>query len=343
MRFTNRLNCLTIAPQLIFAIVLMIVPVSMGARQDSSGDPLPSWNNGEAKQAILKFVRDVTDKSGPRYVPAEERIAALDNDGTLMAEWPLHINEVQVAFARQRVKDLAKSHQGWKYEQPFKAILENDNKELERRLSNFYDVLSLLQETHGGMTVEEFGSLVQRFLATAKHSKFDVPYSQVAYTPMLELIALLRANQFKVFIVTGGGGDFVREFSEQVYGIPRENVIGSSPEYEFRETPKGGDLVRKSNVASLNRKDNKADNIQLHIGRRPILVAGNSDGDVAMMELAAGGKRPFLNLLLRHDDSDREYAYEQGAQKAFEIAQTRGWKIVSMRNDLRSVFSFQKK
>jgi len=341
MRFTMRVNRAATALQLIAGVVAIIVPVA--AQENASGDPLPSWSNGAAKRAVLDFVRDVTDKSGAKFVPAEERIAAIDHDGTLMAEWPLHVDAIQMAFARHRVKELAKKNPVWEYEQPFKAILDNDNKELERRLRDTFNVLSLARETHGAMTVDEFSATVQKFLASAKQSKFDVPYNQVVYTPMLELIALLHANQFKVFIVTGGGADFVREFSEKVYGIPREHVIGSSPEYEFRRTPTGGDLVRKSNIASFNENDTKAENIQLHIGRRPILVAGNSNSDVAMMELAAGGKKPVLNLLLRHDDAEREFAYDQGAEKALEFAQSRGWQIVSMRSDFNVVFPFRKK
>jgi phosphoserine phosphatase len=341
MRFTVRLNRTGIALWLI--AVVASLTVAMSAQEPTSGDPLPSWNNGNAKSAVLQFVRDVTDKSGAKFVPPEERIAALDSDGTLMAEWPRHVDAIQMAFARQRVKELAKSNRVWEYEQPFKAILDNDNKELERRLRDIYNVLSLAQATHGSMTVDEFSSVVQGFLAKAKHSKFDVPLTQVVYPPMLELIALLQANQFKVFIVTGGGGDFVREYSEKVYGVPREQVIGSNPEYEFKRTPTGGDLVRRSNVASFNENDTKAENIQLHIGRRPIFVAGNSNSDLAMMEYAAGGKKPFLNLLVRHDDAEREFAYDEGAEKAIELAQARGWLFVSMRNDFKTVFSFPSK
>jgi hypothetical protein len=191
------------------------------------------------------------------------------------------------------------------------------------------------------MTVDEFGSTVRGFVATARHPRFKVPYTEVAYQPMLELLDLLRANEFKVFIVTSGGADFIRELSEPVFGVPRECVIGSTPEYEYRETPEGGYLFRKSNIEIFNDKSAKAENLQLHIGRRPIFVAGNNDGDLAMMGFAAGGKNPFLNLLIRHDDAEREFAYGDNTAKAMDMFRSRGWTVASMKNDFKVVFAFQ--
>ena len=323
------------------ALVALCVPGMLHAQQSEGKAALASWKDGQAKTTILEFVRQVTDKSGPKYVKPEERIAAFDDDGTLWTEWPRHINQVQMVFARQRVKQLAGSHKDWRYTQPFKAILDDDDKALAVALQDFWNKLDLLRETHGGMTVDEFGEAVRTFLANAKHPKYKVPFTQVGYQPMLELLAFLRANDFKVYIVTGGGADFIRELSEGVFGVPRECVIGSTPEYEYKETAQGGYLVRKSNVDVLNENAAKAENLQLHIGRRPILVAGNSDGDLAMMGFAAGGKNPFLNLLIRHDDAEREFAYDDNTAKAVEYARTRGWTMVSMKNDFKTVFSFK--
>lgn len=329
----------------LLACAILSVPALLYAHQagqqlHNEKDALPSWRDGQAKSAILDFVRQVTDKAGPNYVKPEERIAAFDDDGTLWPEWPRHVNQIQVVFARQRVKQMAKDHRDWEYQQPFKAILDNNDKELARALTDMWNKLDLLRATNGGMTVDEFGATVRTFLATARHPRFKVRYTQLAYAPMSELLELLRANEFKVFIVTSGGADFVRELSEPVFGVPRDQVIGSTPEYEYRETAEGGHLVRKNNLETLNDRSAKAENIQLHIGRRPILVAGNNDGDLAMMGLAAGGKKPFLNLLVRHDDADREFAYEDNTSKILEAARARGWTTVSMKNDFKLVFSF---
>ena len=327
-------------PILVVGAVL-VAPAMLWAQNGGGTVPLPSWRDGQAKLAILDFVRQVTDKSGPGYVKPEERIAAFDDDGTLWAEWPRHINQIQVVFACQRVKEMAKDHKDWKYTQPFRAILDGDEDHLALALSDLWNKLDLLRETHGGMTVDEFGATVRSFLATSRHPKFKVPYTQVTYEPMLELLDLLRANDFKIFLVTGGGADFIRELSEPVFGIPRERVIGSTPEYEYKDTAEGGYLIRKANVDIFNDKTAKAESLQLHVGRRPIFVAGNSDGDLAMMGLAAGGKKPFLNLLIRHDDAEREFAYNDNSVKAAEMARSRGWTTVSMKQDFKVVFSFQ--
>jgi phosphoglycolate phosphatase-like HAD superfamily hydrolase len=247
---------------------------------------------------------------------------------------------MQMVFMRQRVKAMAKQHPVWKYQEPFKFILDDDDKELGESLKNIWNMLDLLRATNQAMTVEEFSSEVQAFLSKARHPKFKVPFTEVAYEPMLELLALLRANDFKVYIVTNYGADFVRELSESVYGIPRDHVIGTAPEYEFKEGPEGGSLTRTTNLSGYNEKAAKAQNIQLHIGRRPIFVAGDADGDLAMMEMAAGGKNPFLNLLVRHDDAEREFAYQENCQKVLQMAQSRGWTIVSMKNDFKEVFAF---
>jgi hypothetical protein len=320
----------------------LAAPVAFRAQERGQGDLLPSWRNGQAKTAILSFVQQVTDKSSSKYVMPEERIATFDDGGTLSTEWPIHVNQMQMVYARERVKAMAKRQPGWKYQEPFKFILDDEDEKLGRSLKNPWNMLDLLRAVNQSMTVDEFSSEVQAFLKTAKHPKFKVPFAEVAYKPMLELLALLRANDFKIYIVTNYGADFVRELSESVYGVPRDRVIGTTPEYEFKDGPEGGSLVRTKNLSGYNEKSAKAENIQLHIGRRPILVAGNADGDLAMMAMAAGGKRPFLNLLLHHDDSEREFAYVENSDKALQMAQSRGWTIVSMKNDFNVVFSFQK-
>jgi phosphoserine phosphatase len=327
-------------------LVAFIAPAGLRA-QEHEDDPLPSWRDGPAKVAIFSFVRQVTDQSLPTYVRPEERIATFDDGGTLATEWPICENQPQMVFARQRVKAIAKqNHQlrlQWKYQEPFRFILEDENEELSESLKSFYNMLDLLRVTNGGMTVDEFSAVVQEFLKTARHPKFKVPFTEVAYRPMLELIALLRAKDFKVYIVTNYGADFVRELSETVYGVPRDRVIGTTPEYEFRENTEGGYLARKDNVDVFNEKAGKAENIQLHIGRRPILTAGNSNGDLAMMMMAAGGHHPFLNLVVQHDDAEREFAYDDNTDKVLRAAQTRGWTVVSMRSDFNTVFAFQKR
>lgn len=326
----------------IFAISLVLcAPLALRGQQTEGKELLASWQQGQARLAMLDFVRQVTDKSGPGYVKPEERIAVFDDDGTLWPEWPRHVSQIQMVFARQRVKQMAKTHPEWEYQQPFKAVLDGNDKELAKALTDLWNKLDLLRATHGAMTVDEFQSTVRSFLANARHPKFKVPFTELAYQPMLEFLDLLRANGFKVFIVTSGGADFIRELSETVFGVPRECVIGSSPEYEYRETAGGGYLVRKDNVDILNDFSAKAENIQLHIGRKPILVAGNTDGDLAMMGLAAGGKNPCLNLLIRHDDPEREFAYDDNTSKALDAARARGWTTVSMKKDFRVVFSFR--
>lgn len=328
-------------------LAALAAPVTFQAQEHADGDPLPSWRNGQAKQTILSFVRQVTDESSPKYVRPEQRIATFDDGGTLSTEWPVHVNQPQMVYARQRVKAIAKQDSDkkikWKYQEPFSFILDDDDEELGESLKNLWNMLDLLRVTNGGMTVDEFGSVVRDFLKAAEHPKFKVPFTEVSYQPMLELIALLRANDFKIYIVTSYGADFVRELSEPVYGIPRERVIGTTPEYEFKEGPEGGYLARTSNVDIFNQKSSKAENIQLHIGRRPILAVGDNNSDLAMMSLAAGGKHPFLNLLLRHDDPEREFAYQENTDKVLRMAQARGWTIVSMKDDFGVVFGFQKR
>lgn len=303
------------------------------ATPQNTSDPLPSWNEGPAKDAILKFVADVTDPDGTSYVPPADRIAVFDNDGTLWTEKPV---PVQAAFAVARVAEMAPDHPEWQTTQPYQAILEKDLEML--RSLGVEGVEELILGTHAGMTEEEFESMAGSFLATAKHPRFDVLYTETVYQPMLELLAFLRANGFKTFIVSGGGVEFMRVFSEEVYGIPREYVVGSSLQYEFQTTPDGSVLIRQPELVSFDNEAMKPASIQLHIGRRPIVAVGNSDGDLEMLQYARTGQRPFLALLLHHDDAEREYDYLAGAEEVMAVAAQSQWVVVSMQRDFATMF-----
>jgi putative hemolysin len=306
----------------------------------AAADPLPSWNPGPAKDTILKFVADVADSASPSYVPPADRIAVTDNDGTLWTEKPI---PVQAAFVFARIAQMAPDHPEWQTTQPYQAVLEQDAETLQSLSAE--DVEKLIFTTHAGMTEEEFEAAAKAFLDTAKHPRFGVPYTETVYQPMLELLAFLRANGFKTFIVSGGGVEFMRTFSEEVYGIPRENLVGSSLQYEFQQTSDGSVLVRQPELVSFDDREMKPVNIQLHIGRRPILAIGNSDGDLAMFQYTGGrsssseaGNVPFLNLLLVHDDAEREYDYLTGTDEVMTAAAQSPWMFVSMERDFKTVF-----
>lgn len=302
----------------------------------SASDPLPSWNEGSTKDRILKFVADVIDPDSPSFVSPVDRIAVFDNDGTLWTEKPL---PVQAAFAIARVIEMAPDHPEWQTNQAYQAILAQD---LEILPSLGVEALeALILTTHAGITEDEFESIAGDFLANARHPRFDVLYTETVYQPMLELLAFLRANDFKTFIVSGGGVEFMRVFSEEVYGIPRENVIGSSLQYEFHNRPEGSVLVRRPELVSFIERAMKPVEIQLHIGRRPIIAVGNSDGDLEMLQYAWDGQRPFLSLLLHHDDAEREYDYLKGAEEALSVAAQSDWVVVSIKRDFAVVFPYE--
>lgn len=300
-----------------------------------AADPLPSWNEGAAKHQILEFVERVTEPGGPDFVASEDRVATFDNDGTLWAEKPTYF---QVVFLSDRVSKLAAEHPEWRSTQPYKAVLEGDADYLQT--IGVGEVFELFAATHAEMSQAEFEAEAQEFLETARHPRFDVPFTKVIYQPMLELLDHLRANEFKLFIVSGGGIEFIRQFSETAYGIPREDVIGSSLRYEFRETDSGSEIYRLPELGSFDDKEVKPANIQLHIGRRPILAVGNSDGDIQMMQYGTDGSGLRLALLLHHDDAEREYDYDHGTERALEMAAERGWTVVSVRDDFQRVFPF---
>jgi phosphoserine phosphatase len=309
-----------------------------GVARAGSVDPLPSWNDTAARRAIISFVRDVTTPNSPRFVPEAERIAVFDHDGTLWAEQPMY---VQLAFALDRVKALAPQHPEWKTTPPFSAVLSGDLKAIAA--AGEKGLLDLLVATHAGMTTDEFAATVSDWLAKARHPRFGRPYTETVYQPMLELLAYLRANGFKTYLVSGGGVEMIRSFSERVYGVPPEQVVGSTIATEYRVKEGVPAIVRLPKVDFVDDKAGKAVGIQKFIGRRPILAFGNSDGDFQMLEWTTAGPGPRLGLILRHDDAEREYAYDRKSpfgrlDKALDEAPGKGWRIVSMKDDWKSVF-----
>ncbi len=304
----------------------------------ASQDPLPSWNDGSTKRAIVEFVRAVTDKNGKDYVEPAERIAVFDNDGTLWVEYPMY---TQVLFAFDRVKDLAPQHPEWKTKQPFKALLEGDMKTVGA--SGMKGVIEIVMATHSGMTAAEFEKTVTNWLATHKQPKFKRLYTESVYQPQLELLAYLRANGFKTFIVSGGGIAFMRPISEKTYGIPPEQVVGSSVVTKFQIKDGKPVLVRMPKIDFINDKAGKPVGIYEHIGRRPILAFGNSDSDMQMIEYTLAGEGRRLGLFVHHTDADREYAYDRKSHvgtldKALDQADAMGWIIVDMKKDWKTVF-----
>jgi phosphoglycolate phosphatase-like HAD superfamily hydrolase len=319
----------------------VLFPLTCTSLAQGPPDPLPSWNDGAAKRAIVTFVERVTKEVGPDFVPVAGRIAAFDNDGTLWAEQPVYF---QFLFAVDRVKALAPQHPEWKNEEPFAGLLKGNTK--AALADGEHAILKIVAATHAGMTTEEFQKIVKDWLTTAKHPKTGRPYTQMVYQPMIELLAYLRANGFKTFVVSGGGVEFMRAFAEETYGIPPEQVIGSSGQLKFE--PRDGQpvLIKLPEVDFVNDKEGKPVSIQKFIGRRPIAAFGNSDGDLQMLQWTATGSGPSFCLYVHHDDSDREWAYDRQSSvgrldKGLDEARVRGWTVVSIKNDWKRVFVFE--
>src|SRR5262245_3719149 len=311
----------------------------MCAARPSRIDPLASWNDGDAKRSIISFVVRTSTVGSPDFVPRARRIAVFDNDGTLWSEQPMY---VQLAFALDRVKELAPQHPEWKTTQPFKAALEGDMKSFGD--CGLRGLTELVMATHAGMTTEEFRQITRDWLITTKHPRFRRRYYGLVYQPMLELLAYMRANGFKNFIVSGGGIEFVRAFSERVYGIPPENVVGSSIKTRFELRGAQPVLVRIQEIDFIDDKEGKPVGINQYIGRRPIAAFGNSDADLPMLQWTAAGTGPRLMLILHHTDAEREAAYDRDAEfgrldKGLEVAQRRNWILVDMKQDWKTVFS----
>lgn len=320
------------------AVALVFVPTY-------AADPLPSWNDGKVKKSIVDFVTRVTTKGSKDYVPPAERIATFDNDGTLWCERPVYF---QLLFAIDRVKALAPKHPEWKTKQPFKAVLENDMTALAK--SGEKGLLKLVMATHAGMTTTEFEKTARQWLATAKHPRFKRRYTELTYEPMRELLVYLRANGFKTFIVSGGGIAFMRPWTQKIYGIPPEQVVGSSIAVKYEERDGKPVLVRQPKIDFIDDKAGKPVGIHKFIGRRPIFAAGNSDGDYEMLRYTTSGEpggvspRRSFGLIIHHTDAKREYAYDRKSHigkldKALAEAPKRGWTVVDMKRDWKRVFS----
>jgi len=308
----------------------------------AQSDPLPSWNDGTAKQSIVTFIRTVTERASPQFVPPEQRIATFDNDGTLWAEQPIYF---QFAFALARVKALAPKHPEWKTKQPFKAVLDGDMKALAA--SGEKGMFQLLIATHTGMTTEEFTKTVVDWIGTAQHPRFKRPYTDLVYQPMVELLAHLRANGFKTYIVSGGTVEFMRPWTERIYGIPPEQVVGTSFVTTFKlETDGKPVLLRQPKIDYIDDGPGKPVSIQKFIGRRPVLAFGNSDGDQQMLQWTAAGDGARFMGLVHHTDAVREWAYDRQSHvgrldKALDEAKRRGWTVVDMKADWKKIFAFE--
>jgi phosphoglycolate phosphatase-like HAD superfamily hydrolase len=316
---------------------LIVLGLSAGATA-AAGDPLPSWSEGPARQALVTFVERVTKEGGPDFVPPAERVAVFDNDGALWSEQPMY---VQLAFALDRVKALAPEHPEWKEKEPFASVLRGDLAGVAA--SGEHGLLELVMASHAGNTTEEFAGIVEDWLAKARHPRLGRPYTEAVYQPMLELLAYLRANGFKTFIVSGGGIEFLRPWAERVYGVPPEQVVGSSVQtrYELRDGKPA--IVRLPAIDFIDDKAGKPVGIHKFIGRRPILAFGNSDGDFEMLEWTTAGPGPRLGLLVHHDDAEREVAYDRQSSvgrldRGLDEAPKRGWTLVSMKRDWKRVF-----
>jgi phosphoglycolate phosphatase-like HAD superfamily hydrolase len=320
----------------ILPTVLAPAPV----RAQTTAVPLASWNDGPRKQAILDFVRATTEKASPIFVAADERIAAFDNDGTLWAEQPLYF---QFLFALDRVKVLAPQHPEWKTEEPFASLLRGDVRGVLAKGEKA--IVPIVMATHSGMTTDEFAQIVRDWITTAKHPVTKRLYTEMIYQPMLELVAYLRANDFKTFIVSGGGIEFMRPWTERVYGIPPDQVVGSTGKLQFEMRDGKPVLVKLPDISMIDDGPGKPVNIQIHIGQRPIFAFGNSDGDLPMLQwTTAGGGTSFVGLV-RHTDAEREWAYDRDSSighldKALDEAQAKGWNVVDMKNDWKTIFPF---
>jgi phosphoserine phosphatase len=303
-----------------------------------AADPLPSWNDGAAKQSIIEFVTLVTTDDSADFVPPSRRIATFDNDGTLWAEQPMYF---QALFILDRIKALAPMNPQWKEKEPFASALGGDLQGV--MAGGVQGLLDLAMATHAGMTTEAFEQIVTDWITTAKHPTTQRLYTEMVYQPMLELLAYLRTNGFKTFIVSGGGIEFMRPWSERVYGIPPEQVVGSSIKTVYQVRDGRPVLVRQAELDFIDDKEGKPIAINQHVGRRPVIAVGNSDGDFPMLEWTTAGEGPRLGILIRHDDPEREWAYDRESHigklaRALDEAETRGWIVVGMKDDWSVVF-----
>jgi phosphoserine phosphatase len=321
-----------------YTIVLAVVFYSCSEKQNDSIDPLPSWNEGKSKQSIIDFVNDVADEKSPNYVKPEDRIATFDNDGTLWSEQPIYF---QFQFALDRIKSMAQDHPEWKTTQPFKAVLENDLKNLMEY--GMKGLMEIVMTSHAGMTTTEFEKIVTDWINTAKHPKTNKLYKEMVYQPMLEVLEYLRVNGFKTYIVSGGGVEFMRPWSEEVYGIPPEQVIGSSIKTKFEIVDGNPVLVRLPEIDFIDDKEGKPVAINKFLGKRPIAAFGNSDGDLQMLQYVSAGAGKRLLVFIHHTDAEREWAYDRESHigkfdKGLDEATEKDWIIVDMKNDWNKIY-----
>jgi len=311
----------------------------MAAHPSHAIGPLPSWNDGPVKTAILEFVARVSDKDSLGFIPPAERIAVFDNDGTLWTEQPIYF---QLAFAFDRVAAMAKDHPEWENTEPYRSLLHRDPNGLAA--AGEKGIAQIVAQSHAGMTTEEFDQIVRNWLSTARHPNLRRPYTELIFQPMLELLKFLRAKSFKTFIVSGGGVEFIRVFAEQVYGIPPEQVVGSSGVVKFEADADGHvRLIKQPQVEFIDDGAGKPVGINRFIGRRPIFAFGNSDGDLQMLQYTADSKNPYFIGLLHHTDRAREFEYDIHThagklEKALVEAQARKWTVVDMRRDWGAVY-----
>jgi phosphoserine phosphatase len=318
--------------------VAAVLAIAAWAVHAQPADPLPSWNAGISKARIVAFVQAVTEPGGKDFVAPADRIAVFDNDGTLWSEQPMYF---QLVFALDRVRAMAPKHPEWRNKQPFKAAIDGDMKTLAA--AGEKGLLELIAASHAGLTTDEFAAVVKDWLATARHPKFKRPYNELTYAPMVELLAYLRANGFQTWIVSGGGVEFVRAFAESAYGIPPQQVVGSSLALKYESRDGKPVIVQQPKVAFIDDKAGKPVGIQRAIGKRPIAAFGNSDGDFEMLEWTTSAPGARLGLIVHHDDVQREFAYDRKShigklERGLDEAGARGWTVVSMKDDWNAVF-----
>lgn len=306
-------------------------------QQQAAAQALPSWRDGAAREALLKFVADVTQPGSPNFVPPEERVAVFDNDGTLWSEQPMYF---QFFFLLDQVRAAAPQHPEWRTDPAYKALMAND---MQAVMRNRKQALALIAKANSGMSVEEYDRTIRDWIASARHPRFNKPYTELVFQPQLELLSFLRANGFRTYIVSGGTIDFMRPWSQAVYGIPPEQVIGSSQGIRYAVRDGKPVLMREPKLDFIDDGPGKPVGIYRHIGRRPILAVGNSDGDLQMLEYTTGGSGPRLAVLVHHDDAEREFAYDRQSHvgkldKALDAARAKGWTLISMKRDWSRIY-----
>lgn len=327
----------TLITTLLLAFALVLSSLALA----NSEDPLPSWNDGKARQSIINFVSKVTEPGSPDFVSADKRIATFDNDGCLWAEQPMYF---QLFFALDRVKELAPQHPEWKTQEPFASLLKGEVK--EALAGGMKSIGEIIMATHAGMTTDEFEKIVKDWTASAKHPVTNRLYTEMIYQPMLELLNYLRSKDFKTYIVSGGGIEFMRPWTEEVYGIPPQQVVGSSIKTKFEMQDGKGVLVRLPELNFIDDKEGKPVGINQHIGLRPIAAFGNSDGDLQMLQYATTGQNPGFALYVHHTDAEREWAYDRKSSigqldKGLDEAKEKGWTVVDMKQDWKVIYPHQ--